>query len=312
MWPFRHKARAELHADIQTYQDIRKLFQEALDKNLRVSDDVLERIRYRHLALNPLNTEQHKDLLALIILSEQAAYGVFLLKESELLDACLPYLRENQGIEQGGLHHLDVLDHSIEALKQLLRFFPEADLALRLATLLHDVGKASCLELDDYGQRSFYGHAERGAELSVNMLESLDFETEICTKVKNLVHYHMLPSPKNSKAARRFAQRRHELLPDLLQLMIADREAARGKLANEASRKHYRLAVARVLKALEETPEEKPFLTGEEIMRILKLNAGPKVGEVVTFLRDATLAGDIRDKEEAKLAIEHYAKKQAW
>src|SRR5690606_31514399 len=145
-----------------------------------------------------------------------------------------------------------VLDHQIDALARLLQHFPDADLTLRWATLLHDVGKPGTAEPDEDapGRIRFHGHDRQGSEIARAMMQRLREPSARVERVAHLVRRHMQPLPTDGKATSRFIHRYGELLPDLLKLMVADREAARGKLASDAARKRYRVAVGRVLKQL--------------------------------------------------------------
>lgn len=256
----------------------------------------------------------YADDLNTIIMTNEAAYGMNLMKETGLLALLLPELAANDGVKQGGLHHLDVLGHSFEALRQLIIHQPEADLALRWATLLHDTGKALTFALDDFGRPSFYNHHQVGDEQARVLLERFGMPEVMIHKACQLIHYHMMNLPQTTKEAQRFARKRRDLLPDLLYLMLADREAARGRRANEASRVNYRLAIARVIEALQIKPElaPKPLLNGEDVLRILKLEEGPKIGRAVRFLQEAQAVGDIKTPQEAERALLHFAERQGW
>lgn len=257
--------------------------------------------------------ERVGDELTRLLLSERAAAGFLRLHHCGLLRAFLPELAEADGVTQGGFHHLDVLQHSLEALHQLLLGFPDADLPLRWGTLLHDVGKSRTKSLDDAGHHyHFYGHDKLGSELAQTLLRRLRIPNDVAERSAELIRYHMLPLPKNEREARRFVHRRRALLPNLLKLMIADREAARGPLSSEASRKAYQLALARVLEVMNEAPPQSPLLDGNEVMRLLGLTPGPRVGEAVRFVHEAEAVGDVRTRTEAEAALRNYAHRQGW
>jgi poly(A) polymerase len=122
----------------------------------------------------------------------------------------------------------------------------------------------------------------------------------------------MLPLPRGEREARRFAHRRRNLLPDLLWLMIADREAARGPLSSPTSRRAYGVALSRIVAILDEAPERPPLLDGREVMALLGLPPGPQVGEALRFLREAEAVGDIGSEREAVEALRGYARAQGW
>lgn len=257
--------------------------------------------------------ERVSEELGKMLMMPGAARAVELLGEVRLLDVYLPELARARGVGQGGFHHLDVLEHSTEALRQLLLGFPEADLALRWATLLHDVGKPDTKTFDESGRYyHFYGHDRLGAELTQTLLMRLRQPSRLVERSSALVRRHMLPLPKSAREARRFVHRRRELLPDLLKLMIADREAARGPMSSEASRRGYRMALSRVLAIMNEPPPKAPLLDGRAVMELLELPPGPRIGEAVRFLREAEAVGDVSTEEEAVRALKHYAERQRW
>ena len=256
--------------------------------------------------------ERVRDELDALLAHPAGARGLLLADDLGLLELSLPELTACRGVAQGGFHHLDVLRHSLEALNQLVQGFPEADPALRWATLLHDIGKPGTVGEGEDGRTHFYGHARLGQRLAEAALTRLREPGARVRRVGQLVRYHMLPLPGNDKAARRFVHRRRELLPDLLKLMIADREAARGPLASEANRRAYRLALARVLAILEEAPARPPLLDGEAVMRVLGIPAGPRVGEALQLIREAEAVGDVHTPEEAASLLRRYAEAQGW
>ena len=281
-------------------------------------DDVKEVVKAQLSGNLPVPAgERVREEVSKIILAEGAGQGFSLLEEVGLLELYLPELARARTTEQGGFHHLDVLGHSLEALNQLVQGFPDADLALRWATLLHDVGKPATKTYDESGRfYHFYGHDKLGAELTQDILTRLRYPGSLTKRASNLVRYHMVQLPQGKdvqdRAVRRFVHRRGELLPDLLKLMLADREAARGPRSSAASRQAYRLAIARVLEALDTEPPTHPLLSGREIMDLLGLSEGPRVGEAVRFLREAEAVGDVRTPAEAKAALKRYALHQGW
>lgn len=253
--------------------------------------------------------ERIREELHALLGHPDAARGIQRLEDLGLLALTIPELREGQGLVQGGFHHLDVYEHGLEALHQLLARDPEASLPLRWATLLHDVAKPRTHAVDpETGRRSFHGHDKLGAELTAQMLSRLRLPSDDIRHAAGLVGAHMIHLPATEKEARRFVHRRRELLPDLLQVMLADREAARGPSSSPASRHAYALGMERVLAALEEQPQAPaPLLSGSEIMALLGLEAGPKVGQAVRALAEAAALGEVADAEEARAFLLDWA-----
>lgn len=254
--------------------------------------------------------ERVRDEVGGLMHSPDAAQGWQRLHGLGLLTLTVPELLEGQGVLQGGFHHLDVFEHNLEALHQLLQRQPQAPSSLRWAALLHDVGKPRTLAQNpDTGRRSFHGHDRVGAELTAQILTRLKFPGEEVGRAAALVRAHMVPLPANETEARRFVHRRRELLPDLLHLMLADREAARGLSSTPGSRHAYALGFERVLAALEQQPQAPaPLLSGEEVMALLHLSPGPEVGQALRALAEAHALGEVKTSEEARDWLRVHAK----
>jgi poly(A) polymerase len=245
--------------------------------------------------------ERVREELHAFLLHPQAARGVLLLEELGLLPLYLPELYRCRGVVQGGFHHLDVFRHSTEALHQLIGRFPDAPLALRWATLLHDIGKPPARQ-EERGRVTYHGHERLGADLARHRLDALREPHALSAEVSALIAAHMLPLPANGREARRFVHRRRALLPALLALMLADREAARGPSSTDASRLAYQQGFDRLLAALEDQPGPvAPLLSGRQIMALLDLAPGPQVGRAVRALAEARALGDVQSAEEARV-----------
>ncbi|HEX7004910.1 MAG TPA: HD domain-containing protein [Trueperaceae bacterium] len=256
--------------------------------------------------------ERVREELDAIILSPAPGSAMSELEGLGLLSVFLPELSLARGVDQGGFHHLDVLDHSLEALQRVATIFPDASVTLRWATLFHDVGKPETRDRGEDGRVHFYGHDRRGSELARKAMKRLRRPADEVDEIAGLVRYHMVQLPRTEKEARRFAHRRGRLLPDLLKLMIADREAARGPLSSQATRRSYRVALSRIVAILDEEPPPEPLLDGREVMELLGLEPGPRVGEALRFIAEARAVGDIRERDEAVSALHEYAETRGW
>jgi poly(A) polymerase len=159
---------------------------------------------------------------------------------------------------------------------------------------------------------TFHGHAKLGALLARRAMRRLRFGSDAVAAVGELVRLHMVPLPSSDRGARRFVHRYRHALPGLLWLMIADREAARGKLASAAGREAYRKALGRVIAVWQEPAPATPLVTGHDVMHLLNLPPGPRVGEALALVEESVAVGDVATVADAERLLRGYAKAQGW
>ena len=247
--------------------------------------------------------------LELLMRAKFAARGVHALSQLGWLQTHLPELEATRELQPFGFHHLNVLEHSIEALRVLTNLFPAANLETRLATLLHDVGKPAARIWDAVrGHWSYFGHDDAGAQLSKTILERFEFEAGLVTRVSLLIARHMIRLPGDASQAARFVRRQRTLLPDLLEVMLSDREAARGASSSEEARQAYKIGFDRVLEAMKSHDAVKPLVTGRDVMNWLGLAPGKEIGQALEFIADLQESADVRDESEARAALIEWAR----
>jgi poly(A) polymerase len=274
------------------------------EHNLTLEPRTLETLRGLPVG-DPLESRSE---LTRLLLAPHAAAGVQALRQTGWLATAWPELEACAEVLPFGFHHLNVLEHQIEALRVLLELFPASNLETRLATLLHDVGKPASRIWDEArGRWSFFGHDDMGARLVVPMLSPFGFEAALTQRVSLLIARHMIRLPADETQAARFVRRQRALLPDLLYVMLSDREASRGASSSAEARFAYQLGFERVLSAMNVFDTVKPLLTGREVMEFLELPAGPLIGQALEVLAQLQSSGDISTPIEARAALERWA-----
>lgn len=260
--------------------------------------------------LGTIEPSKARDDLTEIMRSPFATRGIRLMSETGLLENLLPELEACRGVEQfGGFHHLDVLEHSIEALERLIATFPNSNLETRWATLLHDIGKPVAKSWDVVRERwSFFAHDQIGAKVSREMLSRFEYDENLIHRVSRMVDRHMLRLPSDQTSAARFVRRNLEILPELLEVMLADREAARGPASDESSRRSYQHGFELVLNAMKQNSSIKLLLNGEQVMEFLRLEPGKAVGQALEFLKTLQESGEVTTLEQAKTALLEWAR----
>ncbi|MDW8800519.1 HD domain-containing protein [Clostridium sp. A1-XYC3] len=167
-----------------------------------------------------ISQERIREELSKILVSDEPVDGIIALKESGLLQYIIPELNPTIDFEQHNKHHdKDVFNHTLAVLDNVPN-----KLELRLAALLHDIGKPKCFTIGEDKQGHFYGHNEVSAQISRKVLKRLRFDNKTINKVSLLVFEHMSKFDKiKLPAIKRFINRvGEENLEDLFQLQIAD------------------------------------------------------------------------------------------
>jgi poly(A) polymerase len=195
--------------------------------------------------------------------------------------------------------HKDVYQHSLTVLRQAIelekRYGLEDDLVLRLAAVLHDIGKPKTRSLLPGGKVAFHHHEVVGAKMARKRLAELKFPNQVIADVSRLIELHLRfhgygDGEWTDSAVRRYVKDAGGLLTRLHVLTRADcttrnaRKAAR--LAASYDALEARIAV---LREREELDRIRPELDGGEIMRILGLEPGPLVGEAWRYLLELRL-----------------------
>ena len=239
-----------------------------------------------------VSVERIADELRKMLLSERPQLALELLDAGGLLPAVLPELAACRGVEQGGYHTHDVFGHTLAAVA-----LTPPELVVRLAALLHDVGKPATAAPDG----SFLGHEKVGAELAASALTRLRFSNLVIERVARLVALHLRPvyyEPEwTDGAVRRLARDAGEDLPALLQLARADVGASAYDKPEKLEELARRLAEVR-----DEIPSRlRSPVSGEDLMRARGLAPGPEVGRLKARLDELVMEGEIEPSRAAVL-----------
>lgn len=227
-----------------------------------------------------VSSERTRDELVKILSSDFPADGIKLLDNAGLLEYILPELVRGKGVSQHGTHHVDdVFKHSIKALS----FCDNPNWLVRFATLIHDVGKPITYR-ERNGKATFYNHELVGANIAKLIAERLHFSKEDREKLWMLVRWHMFSVSEflSDSAIRRFIRRvGPENTTDILDLRTADRL---GSGATKTSWRHEDFR-ARIIEVQKHVPSVKDLkVNGNDVMEILNIKGGPKVGEILEKL----------------------------
>lgn len=257
--------------------------------------------------LDIVSAERIRDEWVKMLLHPTASGAMRDLMSLGLLDRFAPEFRAMEGVDQGRYHHLDVWEHTLLVVDNLR---PPRSLTLTLAALLHDIGKPSTWSADYEANIRFYGHETVGAEMAEKMLRRLKFSNEDVAPVVSLVKNHMrLGSFKEftPTAARRLLRDMGDLLEPLFDLVEADAASLRPGV-RVLDLAPIRARVAQVSASTPVESLESP-LSGDEIMALLNLEAGPEVGRLKQAILNEVLEGRIDPGDKA--AAQRFLKQQS-
>ncbi|MDP3948457.1 MAG: HD domain-containing protein, partial [bacterium] len=230
--------------------------------------------------LEAIAKERIRDEFEKIIMSDRATAGITLLEELNLLVHVLQELRDGIGVGQNKHHIYTVFEHNVKSLDYSAR--QNYSLEVRLASLLHDLGKPKAKRGEGLNS-TFYGHEIVGAKMAVKALERLRFSKDVIESVAHLIRYHMFyynVGEVSEAGVRRFISRvGPECIPDLLKLREADRIGSGVPKAVPYKTRHLLFMMEKV----KHDPVSPKMLKikGDEIMEILGIGPGPRVGQIL-------------------------------
>jgi tRNA nucleotidyltransferase/poly(A) polymerase len=296
--------------------------------------------------LENASPERQRDEVVRMLMTPRSAAALRLADRLGLLDRLLPEVTSGRGVVQPKEHFWDVFNHSLETLaaldfmlseeeppqppqaafrrelwgqlfwlsgirerfrEEMVQGRPRAVL-LKLAGLLHDIGKPEAKFIDAGGRIRFFGHPQRGGEKAEQVMWRLRFGSVERKLVGLMVRHHMRPGqlsagkPPSRRALYRFFRDAGDTAIDVLFLFLADHLAARGPRLQLAT---WRRQVAYVSYILQqhffETALTAPprLVSGDDLMEALDLAPGPIVGRLLAIIEEAQAAGEVASREEA-------------
>jgi tRNA nucleotidyltransferase (CCA-adding enzyme) len=267
----------------------------------KIEDKTLTGIKNNSFLINKIAKERVRDELIKILASPYPSDGIILLRNTGLLEQIIPELEKCFGVEQKspGRHHIyDVGTHSVLSLK----YCPSKDPIVRFATLIHDIGKPITYRKLENGIITFYNHEVVSTKIATRIADRLRFSNKDREKLIKLVRYHQftVDEKQTDSAIRRFLRNVGlENVPDILDLRVGDR------LGGGAQETSWRLEEFK--KRLIEV-QKQPFtvhdlkINGRDVMKILNISPGPKVGEILQQLYNEVVKKKIAN--EKKVLIE--------
>ncbi|WP_019810964.1 CCA tRNA nucleotidyltransferase [Saccharomonospora halophila] len=248
--------------------------------------------------------------------------GVELMVDTGLAEHMLPEVPGMRLAIDEHHQHKDVYQHSLTVLDQAIDLETSheptsgPDLVLRLAALLHDIGKPATRRFEPGGGVSFHHHEVVGAKMVRKRLRALRYPKDVISDVSQLVFLHLRfhgygRGEWTDSAVRRYVTDAGDLLPRLHKLVRADCTTRNRRKAAALQRSYDDLEqrIARIAEE-EDLARVRPDLDGNEIMRILGLKPGPLVGQAWKHLKEIRLDRGPLDRDEAVAELHRWAAEQ--
>lgn len=276
--------------------------------NFDIATDVSEALAAMAGRISIISAERIREEFIKLLLSPNPRIGITILVESGLADLILPEIPKLKLEIDEHHHHKDVYEHSLTVLEQAIaqeERLGGPNLVIRLAALLHDIGKPKTRNLIPGGGVSFHHHEVVGARLSKTRLQALRFDNETIEAVSTLVALHLRfhgygDGEWTDSAVRRYVRDAGELLTHLHVLTRADCTTRNAKKAERLAHTYDSLE-ERISKlaAEEELSKIRPDLDGQEVMQLLNIKPSADVGKALDFLLELRLEHGPLGKERA-------------
>jgi poly(A) polymerase/tRNA nucleotidyltransferase (CCA-adding enzyme) len=246
--------------------------------------------------LSIISKERIRDELVKIVMSKKAKQGIEQLRKLGLLKNIIPELEEGYKVGQNKHHIYDIYDHNLRCLDYAAK--KDYGFYVRIAALLHDIGKPRTKEGEGLNS-TFYNHEIVGAKMAKEILERLKFSRKDIKKIVKLVRYHLFyynVGEVSESSVRRLVRKVGiENMKELLQLRYCDRIGSGCPKAEPYKLRH--------LKYLIEKTSKDPIsvnmlkISGKDIMEILNISPGPKIGKILDVLLKDVLTCPNKNKK---------------
>ena len=308
---------------------ILRAFSLSAQTGFKIEVKTLARIKKDLHLINLPAIERVREEIFKILQSPRAFKIIAAMDKIGLLERIIPQIAVMYGIKQGGYHHLDVWKHSLEVLNQLERLAIEFDqnevfkpylneeiggahsrlALLKLAALLHDIGKPETRKKD--GERmTFHGHEHAGERITRLVAKRLKLSVKERYFLENAVRMHLRPGYLSNfknpteKIVFRYMRDTKEEAVSIAMLAIADQRSTCGPLTTPEKTKHHEQICRRVIDEYfkeKSKPVRVRLLTGNDLIKTLKLKPSSLFAEILTAVEEAHALGAITTKDQALL-----------
>ena len=295
--------------------------------DFRIEKHTKDQIKKDSHLLRNISYERITGELFKILNSDNTYKVLTLMDEVEVLDKVIPQVSVMYGCDQGEYHHLDVWKHTLECIKQFdnlvcqikeenIRMYLNDEIVfkrlrkgiIKLALLLHDIGKPDTKRKRPEGGFSFHGHENVGKRIVKHIAKLLKVSTCERRLLEDMVQMHLRPgylsnSPQlNPRMLFRYLRDTKDEAVSIALLSIADQRSTRGELSTKESEKHHENICWQLVDTYFENKKKVPrvkLVSGHDLMREFDLKPSRILGNLLEGIDEAQALGDIKTRDEA-------------
>lgn len=287
-----------------------RAFRFASQLDLKIDDSVLVAVAELREEIKTVSSERIRDELSKLLTGKAPARALELAEGVGLTQHFLPELSKLKLEQDPVQKHKDVFHHTLAVMERT-----DPVLELRLAALLHDIGKPRTRRIDPKEGVSFHHHEVVGADMAADRLRALRFSNEVVDTVSEVIRlhhrFHTYRLGWSDSAVRRYVRDAGPLLPVLNAMVRADCTTRNQAKAKELARRMDELE-ARIgeLAAKEELDKLRPELDGKQVMDQLGIPPGPLIGQAMAFLLELRLDEGLLGEDEASRRLAEWWNQQ--
>ena len=271
-------------------------FSVTLGEGWKIEEKTKEAIKENAFWISAISKERIRDEFLKIIMSERAAEGIEKMRQLGLLKYIIPELEEGYKVTQNKHHIYDCYEHYLRSLDYAAK--KGFNMYVRLAALFHDIGKPRT-KRGEGPDATFYGHEIVGAKMTAQILNRLRFSKKDIEKIVKLVRYHLFyynPGEVGESSVRRLLRKvGKENIEELLQVRMADRIGSGVPKAEPYKLRHLRYMIEKVSR--DPISVKMLKVDGNDVMEILKIKPGPKVGQILQILLEEVIEDPEKNEE---------------
>jgi poly(A) polymerase len=304
-----------------------RAFSLAATFDFKIDRETQKLIKLKGKKLTQVSFERIRDELFKILDTPNTFVWLQEMDRLRILTAIMPEIEEMRNLEQGPYHHLDVWRHTLETLRQLeilmqhlkynknIRDYLNEVISserkrralIKLAALLHDIGKPRALRHED-GKTKFHGHERIGLDITQVLAKRLKLSNDELDSLGKMVIWHLRPGyladneEVTERATFRYFRDTAQEGVSILLLSMADQRATRGPLTSRASRIRHEKVVLDLIKQYFIKKKEKkppPIINGNDLIKRFRLQPSPLIGKILREIEELQAIGKIRTRKKA-------------